>query len=114
MNHIQILLAAAALSLAALPAAAQTRSLFDQPEAQDTPAGRPRPARSEARPQAPAAQKQDDFIERIQRSDRRTAASICADGCRGEIKGRTQPRDPFASLPDFDSGNLPTGYSTEP
>jgi hypothetical protein len=120
MTRIHLLFAAAALSLAALPATAQTRSLFDQPEAQDQPAARSKAQpKTQARPSvgsappSPASQEQERFVERIQRSDKRATASICADDCRGELKGRTQPKDPFAALPDY-GDELPTGYVTEP
>ena len=45
-------------------------------------------------------QEHERFQERIQRSNRRATTSICEGGCRGEFRGRSQPKDPFARLPD--------------
>lgn len=131
MNHIRPLVVAVALSMMAFPAAAQTRSLFDQPDAQEAPASPAKPAKprttaerprtterpradQETEPRSQALQEQDRFIERIQRLDKRATASICADGCRGEIRSRTQPADPFAPLPELETGEVPSGYYTEP
>jgi len=130
MNHICPLVVCITLSMTALPAAAQTRSLFDQPDVQEAPALPAKPAKpraaerprttampradEETEPRSQALQAQDQFIERIQRSDKRATASICADGCRGEIRGRTQPADPFAPLPELETGDVPSGYYTEP
>ncbi len=101
------------LSLAALPGAAQTRSLFDQPEAQDAGPARAKPRAGGADAFSEVAKEQDRFVERIQRSDKRATASICADGCRGDVRRPGQPKDPFAPLPDF-TDEVPTGYTTEP
>ena len=136
MNRLVPLTVAAVLSWSvAVPAGAQTRSLFDQPEAQDVPKVQDAPqvpvpqvqapqvqsapaeqARPDAKrePRSVAVQQQDEFIQRIQRSDKRATASICANGCRGEIGGRIQKRDPFAPLPDYDRDEVPSGYSVDP
>ncbi len=100
------------LGLAIVPAAAQTRSLFDQPEAQDGTPARPKLRAGDAPGRSGVVQEQDRFVERIQRSDKRATASICADGCTGGFRSG-QPRDPFAPLPDF-TDELPTAYTTEP
>jgi hypothetical protein len=71
-------------------------------------------AEAERDQQSVAGRKQEEFVSRIQRSDRRSVTSICADGCRGEMRGRTQPIDPFAALPNYDLGDLPTGLAAQP
>ncbi len=95
------------MSLAALPADAQTRSLFDQPEAQQAPS----PTR--AAPPSDVARQRDLFVDRIQRADKKATATICVDGCRGERFGSGQPKDPFTPLPDFSSDGA-TAYETDP
>ncbi|HEV2557532.1 MAG TPA: hypothetical protein VGU45_02800 [Microvirga sp.] len=112
MMHIRIALTLL-LSAAVAPAASQTRSLFDQPEAQDARPAKAKPQTTVAPGASEAAKEQDRFIERIQRADSRATASICADGCRGEFRRSGQPKDPFAPLPDF-TDELPTAYTTEP
>ncbi len=39
---------------------------------------------------------------------------ICAEGCRGAIRGKTQPKDPFALLPHFHDNPAPDLPGQEP
>lgn len=76
-----------ALPATAAPAQSQTRTAINAPAAEQLP---------------DEVVRQNAMIDRIQRADRQATASICADGCRGEIRGSRQPRNPFARSVDYD------------
>ncbi len=78
-------------ALAALPCMGQERPLLFPDESQ-----------------VEAYQQQDKKYRRLEARNNRAQRSICEDGCR--IKGRpqrTQPADPFAELPSWETNSDP-------